>query len=1335
MKKITLLLLFFMTALTYGQDFVNCSQTFSVSGPDSAGTQLIINAADITCNDGLAINSISVASATGSFTSGFCSLTGGGWFEFFLSIDGGAEQAVCAAELNGLDLTGFSSLVITSSDTDDFTDNITMTLNLDVEHEAPSCEAPTGLVATVIDPFEVSLDWGTVANASQYEWFIFEAGANVAEDAPVDSGISGGNFTFSSALSPSTDYFFFVVSDCDADGQSSPSAQVSFTTPCAPESALFFETETFDGMASDINASLACWNEGTGFFTTVANGQWGPQTFNNNEGGVDNGFGTSLYVNLFGTRQDWVTSPQIDLGAGNPEFALTFDAYVRPWSISPTNPVPVTSMGDHSVVVYISTDGGDTWDEANELIRFDSSNIPNDLNDTNFIIDLSTYSGTIQIGFLANQVTTTPDLRFYIDNFFVGIPPSCVAPTGLAVAEVTVDSAELSWNEVDNADEYVWAVFAEGANPDVDTPVATGTTDLLMAEATGLQPETAYFAIVASECDGVFSAISNQVAFTTLPSCVAVENVVASLASQSEVEVSWDAVDNAESYNWALFLASDNPEVDAPAQDGTTSSTSVVIEDLDADENYVVLVQTNCGDVDGLSGVSTSVSFFTGYCIPSSTNLGDYISQFSTSEATQNISISKSSIVGNGFANLFEEENIVSFAGGSFSFSNTFVGGGNGLQIWIDWNKDLQFSEDESVFVLNNASLTKTGSIDIPEGIALGDYRMRIRAQWNGTPGPCGVIPWGEAIDVKLTLTDPPSCLAPDGLQVDDVTTTTATLSWDVVDNAENYTWFVFEAGDNPEVDTPVATGTTATTSALVEGLEDASSYQAYVLADCDVDGESELSSAVVFATSCNSVDVFPYEYGFEGDGSLDVCWEANNLSGSGNWTVATVSQDNFQPNSGDYLAYLIWSGGLKTAELISAPLNLSAIGGPAEMSIFLHRHSGANATNDFYKIHINDTPSLSGATELLQIFSRNDIEPTVPSNGFYEYTMSIPESFESSTEAYIIIEGSASGWDIAVDDFSIYAAPEPTFANVQIIHNSPDPAAALVDIYVDGELDEDLTGVAFRTATPFINVPADTSYEIDVVPSGEPLSASVFTATLTVEADENYIVVANGVVSTDLLTAPNFELSVYTGAQLVAMDNTMIDVLVHHGSPDAPAVDVAVPGFGTIVTDLAFPQFEGYLSFIPGNNFIEVYPAGSNEALEVYLAPLGDLPLEGQAITVIASGFLGDDAGEDNAFGLWVATAAGGALIELPVQSASSVDFDATNFTYYPNPVKNQLTIKSANTVEKVEVFNMLGQRVISQNPNSNTPSVQMGELTSGVYLMKVSINGSQKSFQVIKQ
>ncbi|WP_188407221.1 DUF4397 domain-containing protein, partial [Psychroflexus salis] len=253
---------------------------------------------------------------------------------------------------------------------------------------------------------------------------------------------------------------------------------------------------------------------------------------------------------------------------------------------------------------------------------------------------------------------------------------------------------------------------------------------------------------------------------------------------------------------------------------------------------------------------------------------------------------------------------------------------------------------------------------------------------------------------------------------------------------------------------------------------------------------------------------------------------------------------------------------------------------------------------------------------------------------------------------------------NIETIEFGVYVEgdePQPAFANVQVIHNSPDPAAASVDVYLNGALLPALTGVDFRTATSFLEAPAGVDIVVDVVPAGADLSTSVFTETFNLAEDENYIIVANGVLDTSgFVTDNSFELTVYAGAQTAALDPAQVDVLVHHGSPDAPAVDVNESTAGNLVSNIAYPEFQGYLNLAVADYTLEIAAAGTPAALVAYSAPLATLGgFEGAAITVVASGFLGDDASMDNGFGLWVATAAGGALVELPLVEQEPAPMD----------------------------------------------------------------------------
>lgn len=121
-----------------------CTQTFTVSGQDDDPTVLTINAADLTCNGAGAITGLQLVNAAGTFTNGNCSTASAGWYSFNLSVDGGASTQVCAAEINGTDITGFTSLTITSQDNDSWSDGITLTIDVEVTFTPtvpPNCDA------------------------------------------------------------------------------------------------------------------------------------------------------------------------------------------------------------------------------------------------------------------------------------------------------------------------------------------------------------------------------------------------------------------------------------------------------------------------------------------------------------------------------------------------------------------------------------------------------------------------------------------------------------------------------------------------------------------------------------------------------------------------------------------------------------------------------------------------------------------------------------------------------------------------------------------------------------------------------------------------------------------------------------------------------------------------------------------------------------------------------------------------------------------------------------------------------------------------------------------
>ena len=82
-----------------------------------------------------------------------------------------------------------------------------------------------------------------------------------------------------------------------------------------------------------------------------------------------------------------------------------------------------------------------------------------------------------------------------------------------------------------------------------------------------------------------------------------------------------------------------------------------------------------------------------------------------------------------------------------------------------------------------------------------------------------------------------------------------------------------------------------------------------------------------------------------------------------------------------------------------------------------------------------------------------------------------------------------------------------------------------------------------------------------------------------------------------------------------------------------------------------------------------------------------------------------------------------------------STTDFGNTNNTIslYPNPAKEVLNISSSNNITKIEVYDMQGRNVVSNNNSSN---VNIAALGKGAYIVKVvQENGSVVAKQFIKE
>lgn len=78
---------------------------------------------------------------------------------------------------------------------------------------------------------------------------------------------------------------------------------------------------------------------------------------------------------------------------------------------------------------------------------------------------------------------------------------------------------------------------------------------------------------------------------------------------------------------------------------------------------------------------------------------------------------------------------------------------------------------------------------------------------------------------------------------------------------------------------------------------------------------------------------------------------------------------------------------------------------------------------------------------------------------------------------------------------------------------------------------------------------------------------------------------------------------------------------------------------------------------------------------------------------------------------------------------------FDSSKVKIYPNPIINQMTIESNSEIEKVSIYNLVGQEVISCQPKTKSFTIQINAIESGVYIAKSTmIDGTESILKFIK-
>lgn len=228
------------------------------------------------------------------------------------------------------------------------------------------------------------------------------------------------------------------------------------------------------------------------------------------------------------------------------------------------------------------------------------------------------------------------------------------------------------------------------------------------------------------------------------------------------------------------------------------------------------------------------------YCTTSLYTYGcgiEWIGGFSTSGGITNISNSSTACTGGLNSTYYTGPNM--FHTGAigttvnFSMTNGATCCTENVMIFVDWNIDGDWTDpgEDVVNFSVAASATQTGSFTIPSSATPGTSRLRVRLVYGGTSAsitPCGSTTYGEAEDYDFIITSP--CAGPpSGLNATNITSKTATVSWNAFTPTVGYDYIVDQNATAPSGTPTITTGT----SAAVTGLTPSTNYYLHVRNKC----------------------------------------------------------------------------------------------------------------------------------------------------------------------------------------------------------------------------------------------------------------------------------------------------------------------------------------------------------------------------------------------------------------------------------------------------------------------------------------------------------------------
>ncbi len=70
---------------------------------------------------------------------------------------------------------------------------------------------------------------------------------------------------------------------------------------------------------------------------------------------------------------------------------------------------------------------------------------------------------------------------------------------------------------------------------------------------------------------------------------------------------------------------------------------------------------------------------------------------------------------------------------------------------------------------------------------------------------------------------------------------------------------------------------------------------------------------------------------------------------------------------------------------------------------------------------------------------------------------------------------------------------------------------------------------------------------------------------------------------------------------------------------------------------------------------------------------------------------------------------------------------------TFYPNPATDLLTISDTSEISVIEIYDISGKNVLSQDLNVKKTDLNISKLKTGMYILKTNSNGKTESHSLL--